>query len=124
MIPALLVFPLATLLACLGSFGFVSAADAQYPASPRRIGVLQGGSWSDEWLQAFRRGLLDAGYEERRNLVIDSRPANGNFDRIPNLAADLVQSRVDVILADGTMPTRAAKRATSTIPIVMAGVGD
>jgi putative ABC transport system substrate-binding protein len=74
--------------------------------------------------QAFREGLRDAGYVEGRDVVIEWRSANGDYARIPELAADLVQSNVDVVVVDGTPATRAAKRATSTIPIVMANVAD
>ena len=117
-------FALVALVACLKSFALPSAADAQQPASPRQIGVLQGGSWSDQWVQAFRQGLLGAGYTEGRDVVIVWRPANGDYDRLQELSADLVRRKVDVLVADGTVPTRAAKRATSTIPIVMSGVAD
>jgi putative ABC transport system substrate-binding protein len=74
--------------------------------------------------QAFREGLRDAGYVEGRDVVLERRSASGNYDRVPQLAADLVQSKVDVIVANGTIGTRAAKRATSTIPIVMALAAD
>jgi putative ABC transport system substrate-binding protein len=98
---------------------------AQQPASPRRIGVLLvGPSLESKEAQAFRQGLLDAGYAEGRDVVIEWRSAEGDYARIPTLATDLVQSKVDVILSDGTVGTRAAKRATSTIPIVMTLVSD
>jgi putative ABC transport system substrate-binding protein len=86
--------------------------------------MLQGGSWSEEWVKAFREGLRDAGYVEGRDIVMEWRPADGNYDRVPQLAADLVQRKVEVIVADGTIPTRAAKRATATVPIVMVSVAD
>ena len=98
---------------------------AQQPAAPRRIGVLLVG-WSPESkeVQEFRQGLRDAGYAEGRDVVIEWRSANGDFDRIRQLAADLVESKVDVVVADSTLATWALKRATSTIPIVMARVAD
>ena len=74
--------------------------------------------------QAFRQGLHDAGYAEGRDVVIEWRSANGDFNQIPQLAADLVQRKVDVIVVDSTLATRTLKRATSTIPIVMALVAD
>ena len=115
----------AALIACLGSFGHPSTADAQQPASPRRIGVLLVGQTIEEKeTQAFRQGLLDAGYVEGRDVVFEWRSANGDYDRVPQLVADLVQRKVDVIVADSTSAARAAKRATSTIPIVMALVAD
>jgi len=97
---------------------------AQQPSSRPHIGVLQGGWWTEEMVQAFRQGLLDAGYSEGRNVVIEWRSADGDYDRLPELAADLVQRKVDVILAATTPASQAAKRATSTIPIVMVLVGD
>jgi len=75
-------------------------------------------------VRGFRQGLLDVGYVEGRDVVIEWRSAGGDYDRVPKLAAELVQRKVDVIVVDGTVATRAAKRATSTIPIVMALVAD
>ena len=125
MIRGLPAFVLVNLVVCLGSLGFANAADAQQPASPRRIGVLLV-SWSVESTiaQAFREGLRDAGYVEGRDVVIEWRTASGDYARVPELAADLVQRKVEVIVANGTVGTRAAQRATSTIPIVMALVAD
>jgi putative ABC transport system substrate-binding protein len=74
--------------------------------------------------QAFRQGLLDAGYSEGRDVLIEWRSANGNYDVVPGLADDLVRGKVDVIVVDSTVAARAAKRATSAIPIVMATVAD
>ena len=116
------------LAALVGSLGLVFLpvkADAQQPASPRRIGVLSV-SFSPESREAqqFRRGLLDAGYSEGRDLVIEWRTASGDYARLPELAADLVQRKVDVIVVGSTVAAQAAKRATSTIPIVMAVVAD
>ena len=74
--------------------------------------------------QAFRQGLRDAGYAEGRDVVIEWRVANGDYARVLELADDLVQRKVDVIVVDTTLATRAVKRATSTIPIVMADVAD
>ena len=82
--------------------------------------------WSPEEpeVQEFRRGLLDAGYLEGRDVVIEWRLANGDYARAPELVADLVQRKVDVIVVDSTQAARAAVQATSTIPIVMALVSD
>jgi putative ABC transport system substrate-binding protein len=100
-------------------------ARAQQPASPRRIGVLLVAfSLESKEAQAFRKGLRDVGYAEGRDVVIDWRPANGDYARIPALATDLVQRKVDVIVVDSTPGAQAVKRATSTIPIVMAVIGD
>src|SRR5262249_34684850 len=92
---------------------------------PRRIGVLLGGfSPASKEAQQFRQGLSDAGYVEGRDLVIEWRAASGDYARVPALVADLIQRKVEVIVVDTTLATRAVKRATSTIPIVMATVGD
>jgi putative tryptophan/tyrosine transport system substrate-binding protein len=74
--------------------------------------------------EAFRAGLRDLGYQEGRDFVIEYRWADGNYDRLPALVADLVGLKVDVIVTHGTPGVLAAKQATSTIPIVMAVVGD
>jgi putative ABC transport system substrate-binding protein len=75
-------------------------------------------------VQLFRQGLRDAGYAEGRDLVIEWRSANGDYARIPELVADLVKRKVDVIMVETTFATRALKPATSTIPIVVSTVGD
>jgi putative ABC transport system substrate-binding protein len=119
------VFALAALTACFGPFGLTSAAYAQQPAAPRHVGVLlvARSPESDE-VQAFRQGLLDAGYVEGRDVVIEWRVANGDYHQIAELVADLVQRKVDVIVVISTPAAQAAQRATSTIPIVLALVAD
>ncbi len=69
--------------------------------------------------EAFRQGLRELGYVEGKNIVIEWRSAEGKLDRLPALAAELVRLKVDVIVTGGPTATRAAKEATSTIPIVM-----
>ena len=101
------------------------AASAQQRASPRRIGLLLvARSPQHEDVQQFRQGLRDAGYTEGRDVVIEWRSADGDYSRLPQLAADLVQSKVDVIVVEGTVSAKALTRATSTIPIVMASIAD
>jgi putative ABC transport system substrate-binding protein len=73
---------------------------------------------------AFREGLRELGYVEGRNIQVESRWAEGNYDRLPGLAADLVRLKVDVIVTYGTPAAQAAKGATGTIPIVMAAIID
>jgi putative tryptophan/tyrosine transport system substrate-binding protein len=99
-------------------------ARSQPRTTPWRIGVLTAGTWPEETVQEFRQALAEAGYFEGKNVVIEWRPASGHFDRLPQLAADLVRSKVDVIVADGTVAVRALRSATSTIPIVIAFVSD
>jgi putative ABC transport system substrate-binding protein len=110
--------------ALLFALGF--AAEAQEPAKTWRIGVLVSSSASlnasrDE---ALRQGLREIGYVEGKNIIMDYRYAEGKLDRLPELAADLVRLKPDLILVGGTRVAVAAKQATSTIPIVVAGAGD
>jgi putative ABC transport system substrate-binding protein len=76
------------------------------------------------YLDAFRQGLRELGWVEGQNIVIDYRFAEGRFDRLPDLAAELVRLKVDIIVAATTPAAAAAKKATETIPIVMISVGD
>ena len=90
------------------------------------IGTLTGGSVSSTKSQydAFREGLREISYVEGKNIVIEYRYADGKGDRLPELAAELVRLKVDVMLVGGTQTTTAAKQATSTIPIVVGSAGD
>ena len=101
-------------------------AGAQQPAKVWRIGFLGSASASAAGarVEALRLGLRELGYVEGRNLAIEFRWTEGNHDRLPALAAELVQLRVDVIVTQGTTVTLAARRATSTIPIVFAIASD
>lgn len=74
--------------------------------------------------EAFRAALRELGYQEGRNIVIDFRWADGHYDRLPALFAEMVRLNVDVIVTHGTPGGLAAKRATTTIPIVFATAGD
>ena len=76
------------------------------------------------WWQAFRQALRELGYVEGQSIRFEARWAQGRLDRLPGLAAELVRLRVDVIVTGGGEAARAAKQATSTIPIVMATGGD
>jgi len=119
------VSSLGALAACPAFVFNLQRADAQQPASPRRIGVLLVGfSPESKEAQQFRQGLRDAGYAEGRDVMIEWRSANGDYGRVSEFVNDLVQRKVDVIVADSTFAAGAAKRATSTIPIVMAVVAD
>ena len=104
------------------------AAEARQPGKVHRIGFLGTASASDfayaRLIESFRQGLRDLGYEEGKNIVIEYRWAEGRAERLPDLAAELVRLKVDVIVSHGTPGPLAAKHATSTIPIVMTSAGD
>jgi putative ABC transport system substrate-binding protein len=97
-------------------------AEAQQPAKVRRIGRLGLGATPTNTLRtdAFHQGLRQLGYAEGKDIVIENRRADGKLDRLNELAAELVRLKVDVIVTLGPAPTRAAKAATATIPIIMA----
>ena len=112
-------------LLCLTTLAAQLAAEAQQAAKVPRIGYLTGSLASSPHLrEAFRQGLRDLGYVEGRNVVIEYRDAEGKYDRLPALAADLVALKVDVIVVTSTPAALAAKQATRTIPIVLAFVAD
>ena len=102
------------------------AARAQQPGKIFRIGYLGVSSPSLEphYVEAFRQKLHDLGHVEGRNIAIDYKWAEGQDDRLPNLASELVSLNPDVIVTTGTPGAIAAMRATKTIPIVMATIGD
>ena len=102
------------------------AGEAQQAGKPYRIGILSGGSpdKNSPHIEAFRQGLRDKGWVEGRTVVIEWRSAEGRTDRLGGLASELVHLKVDVIVTAGSTPaTLAAKRATTTTPIVMVAVG-
>jgi putative ABC transport system substrate-binding protein len=94
----------------------------------RRVGLLQGLAASDpEWKRrfgAFKQGLQELGWSEGRNVTFEVRFADARPERLPVLASELVEANVDVIVTNAAQPIEAARKATSTIPIVMASVGD
>jgi putative ABC transport system substrate-binding protein len=116
---------LAALVAGPAVLFHLNSAKAQQSVSRRRIGVLLVGLLPDgKEAQKLREALRDAGYAEGRDLVIEWRSANGDYDRVAELVADLVHRQVEVIVVENTAAALALKRATSTIPIVMAIVAD
>jgi putative tryptophan/tyrosine transport system substrate-binding protein len=102
------------------------AARAQQPVQIRRIGYLGSDSASKTVVRvdALRTGLHDLGYAEGKNIVIEFRWAEGNYDRLPDLVAELIGLKIEVLVTQGTPVTAAAKRMTRTVPIVMTPVGD
>ena len=114
-----LIYLLTTVLLSIAPF-----VGAQQPGKISRIGVLRGGSPPDPFVEAFRQGLRDLGYVEGKNILIEYRYAEGKSDRLPNLAAELIRIKSDVIVTADTPPIRAAKNATREIPIIMGNVAD
>jgi putative ABC transport system substrate-binding protein len=98
------------------------ASEAQQPPKIPRIGIVTAQPLSALSVrhEAFRQGLRELGYVEGKNIVIEHRSAEGKFDRLPALMAEILRLNVDIIVSYGSTTTRAAKQATSTIPIVMA----
>jgi ABC-type uncharacterized transport system substrate-binding protein len=110
----------------LATLLFVSLhfVEAQQPKKVPRIGLLVPSSTDSTRKDAFLQGLRDLGYVEGKNIAIEYRYTEGELDRLPELAAELVRLNVDVIVMAAISSVRAAKRATATIPIVFASVGD
>ncbi len=111
------------------AIGFLAApfpGEAQQPGKMAHIGFLSSGSTASHGLliDGFREGLRERGYTEGKNIAIEYRWAEGKLDRLPQLAAELVQLRVQVLVTAGSPGILAAKQATTTIPVVMAVGGD
>ena len=114
-------------VAALGAVLIAPAAgEAQQSGKVWRVAYFDGGAakTNPAFVDAFRDGLRDLGYVEGKNILIEYRFAEGKYERLPAFAADLVRIAVDVIVCVGDPVILAAKQATSTIPIVMASVGD
>jgi putative ABC transport system substrate-binding protein len=110
---------------CAVLFALCFSASAQQPTKVPRIGFLGSASPSavSARIEALRQGLRELGYVDGKNIVIEQRYAEGKFDHLPALAAELVRLKVDVIVTVGPAATRPAKEVTTAIPIVM-GVDD
>jgi len=110
-----------SLALCAMLYALCSSAEAQPPKKVARIAYLGASTPSAvaARIEAFRQALRQLGYIEKENIVLEYRYANGNLDRLAEFAAELVRLRFDVIVTGGPTPTRRAKEATSTIPIVM-----
>jgi putative ABC transport system substrate-binding protein len=114
------------MLALGGAAAWPLAARAQQAAKIWRIGVLETISpeLNAKNIEALKRGLRDLGYVENQNYVLEYRSADGDSERFPAFADELVRLRVDLIVTRGTPAARAAKSATESIPIVMAAIGE
>ena len=115
-----------TFIGCVacGDLGAPLAARAQQAGKIYRIGILEPvpASRNVENLDALRKGLRELSYVEGQNLVIEYRSADGAAERFPELAAELVRLKVDLIVTRGTPAAKAANDATRTIPVVMAAM--
>jgi ABC-type uncharacterized transport system substrate-binding protein len=94
-------------------------ASAQQPQNIPRVGILFIGGRDQPHLEAFKQGLRERGYIEGKNIALEYRYAEGREDRLPELAAELVQVKVDVIVVTADISAQAAQRATKTLPIVV-----
>jgi len=117
------------LIVVIGAGAFASPLACfaqQQPAKIPRVGLILASAVADmpTQIEALRAGLRDLGYVEGKNIVLEFRSSEGNYGRLPELAAELVRLKVDIIVSPGTPATQAAKAATTTIPIVMVGAGD
>jgi putative tryptophan/tyrosine transport system substrate-binding protein len=114
------------LLLCSLLFALRPPAEAQQPKKVPRVGYLAAVSASADAprLEAFRQGLRDLGHVEGQNIIIDYRHEDREFERLPDLAAELILLKIDVLVAVTTNAAQAAKKATATIPIVFMGVTD
>ena len=111
---------------CAMLFALYVTAEAQQPGKVSRIGFLSTLSFSAmaDRIETFRQGLLELGYVEGKNIVIEWRYADDRPDRVSELAAELVRLKVDTIVTGGNSATQAAKKATNSIPIVMTRASD
>src|SRR5947199_2387829 len=111
---AVLLLALSALL-----FAFCLSAEAQQAAKIPRVGILFIGGRDQPHVESFKQGLKERGYTEGKNILLDYRYAEDNVDRLPSLAAELVQLKPDVIVTTSGNSARAATRATRAIPIVL-----
>ena len=118
-----------TFLATIGAAGIAAVplvGEAQQAEKLYRVGMLERTPLpiNAANVDGFRRGLRELGYVEGKNFAIEYRSADGRDERFPNLATELVQQKVDVIVTRGTPAALAAKHATAVIPVIMTGIGD
>src|SRR5262245_55448998 len=115
-----------SILLIIANVGVGAVVQAQQPKKVPRIGYLTTGSLpsASESVERFRQGLRELGYVEGKTITIEYRYAGDKLDRLPDLAAELVQLKVEVIVVLNTSAAMAARGATTTIPIVIAGFSD
>jgi putative ABC transport system substrate-binding protein len=101
--------------AMLFALGVPAQAEEQIP----RIGILFIGGRNQPHLESFKQGLKERGYTEGKNILLDYRYAEGKYDRLPELAAEFVREKVDIIVTTSSLGARAARQTTKTIPIVL-----
>ena len=101
----------------------VSFAAAQQTAKIPRVGILFIGGRDQPHLESFKQGMRENGYLENKNVFFEYRYAEGKYDRLPDLAADLVQKKVDVIVTTASISAQAVRKVTSTVPIVLTSGG-
>jgi putative ABC transport system substrate-binding protein len=109
---------------CALLFALCCSAEAQQSGKVARIGLLAGGRGLGSAGDALRQGLRELGWVEGQNIAIQSQLAEVNLEKLPQLATDLVRRKVAVIVADGEPAIHAAKKATTSVPIVLIAVGD
>jgi putative tryptophan/tyrosine transport system substrate-binding protein len=100
------------------------AAGAQQAGKVYRIGFLRAGQPPVTYVEGLQQGLRERGYVDGQNVVVEIRATDGSFDQLPRFAEELVRSKVDVILASVAPAALAAKRVTTSVPIVFVGVHD
>jgi putative tryptophan/tyrosine transport system substrate-binding protein len=122
--PCIIRFARFAVFAALSFLLVPLSADAQQAGRTPRVGYLTERSGTTEFEESLLKGLRDLGYVDGKNLIIEYRWAAGNAERLPAMATDLVGLKVDIIVTSGVPAAKAAKNATSTIPIVMATSGD
>jgi putative tryptophan/tyrosine transport system substrate-binding protein len=111
------------LTVCAMLLALCFAAEAQQAPKIPRVGILFIGGRDQPHLESFMQGMREHGYTEGKNVFFEYRYAEGKYDRLPDLVADLVQKKVDVIVTTSSLSAQAARKVTSTVPIVMTSGG-
>jgi putative ABC transport system substrate-binding protein len=114
---------LGSFVLCAMLFAHCVSVEAQQAPKIPHVGILFVGGRDQPHLESFKQGMREHGYTEGKNVFFDYRYAEGNYDRLPELAADLVQKKVDVIVTTSSLSAQAARKVTSTVPIVMTSGG-